>query len=209
MSSTGKSNTSQNIRDTNNDLAEGEKIREQGAAMKTANSIVMKTPDLTEESYHEAGKAVVACELGLLRKKDNVTVPPDGRSLWCFSDHPSEDVRLFDRLLSGGRLRMEQVAVFCLAGKAAQSRYLRAQGKTFLGGAEDRRRAVALLKLAAFFPEEEVGAYYAFVEKRAEVLIAHDWALVVAVAKRLVTDRTLTDEQIRETCHIARGKGRA
>jgi hypothetical protein len=130
-------------------------------------------------------------------------------SLWHFKDHPSENRRLSDRLFSGSRERKEAFALICLAGKAAQSRYLQTQGKTLLSGEEDRRRAVALLKLAAFFPEDEVDAYYAFIEKRAEVAIAYDWASVVAVANRLLTEKTLTGAQISETYFITRREERA
>lgn len=179
------------------------------SVMKAANLILIKTPDLTESAYHEAGQAVAASELGQLRKNDRVALIPDERSLWHFKDHPSENRRLSDRLFSGGIERTETFAVICLAGRAAQSRYLQTQGKTLLGGEEDRRRAVALLKRAAFFPDEEVDAYYAFVAKRAEVLIEHGWAMVVAVANRLLTERTLTRDQIQDTCRIARSKGRA
>jgi hypothetical protein len=40
--------------------------------MKTANLILIKTPDLTESAYHEAGQAIAAVGLGQLRKKDHV-----------------------------------------------------------------------------------------------------------------------------------------
>ena len=173
--------------------------------MKTAttvegglNGATQRPNDLTELAYHEAGQAFAAWGLGQLRKRDHVTVIPEEKSLWRLKNYRRADNERFDPL------RYEAIAVVCLAGMVAQSRWLQENGKTFLGGGEDRRRARATLKLAGAFDSEEVrNAHYSYIQKRAEDLVARYWALVVAVANRLLSEGTLTRDQIHETCRMA------
>lgn len=106
--------------------------------MKKANLMVTNTPDLTEEAYHLAGQVVAARRFGLLRESDRVRLTPDARSLWGFHYW---NKRMDERAYETGA-HNQQYAAICLAGNAARCRYLKTQGKTFLGGEEDRRRAV-------------------------------------------------------------------
>jgi ATP-dependent Zn protease len=174
-------------------------------AMKTETAVESELNGSTQRSneliglaYHEAGQAVAAWELGQLRERDYITVIPGKKSLWRLTNYRRSDNERFDSL------RYEAIAVVCLAGMVAQSRCVQEKGTTFLSGKEDRRRASATLKLAgAFYSEEVRNAHYSYIEKRAEDLIARDWAMVVAVANRLLTEGTLTRDQIYRTCGMA------
>ena len=49
-------------------------------------------------------------------------------------------------------------------------------------------------------------AYFHLLQVRAESLVAVFWVEVEAVAQRLLSEKKLTSEQIRETCLSARGQ---
>jgi len=74
----------------------------------------------------------------------------------------------------------------------------------YAGGRGDREQAVEILSHVTG-SSDELRAYFRLLQIRAENLVARFWPEVEAVAKRLLSEKTLTAEQIRETCLNARG----
>jgi len=160
--------------------------------------------DLEDTAHHEAGHAVAAWWLGQLTKRDLVTVIPDPRtgSLGHLHNPPrflskmegcSRNSGYYDRIV----LQAEKFVVVCLAGNAASCRHLRMKTRRYrAGGRSDREQAVEVLgRLAG---GEELTAYFHLLQLRAENLVARFWPEVKAVAKRLLSEKTLTSEQIRD-----------
>ena len=169
----------------------------------------MKGTRLVDTAYHEAGHAVAAWSFGHLRKRDYVTTIPDPQT--GSLGHLRNPPRFISEMESSGgysgrvTLQAEKFVVGCLAGNAASCRYLKIKKKQYLaGGRGDREQAVTILSHLA--GGEELSAYFHLLQLRAENLVARFWPEVEAVGKRLLAEKTLTSEQIRETCLSARGQ---
>jgi hypothetical protein len=170
----------------------------------------VREKDLEDTAHHEAGHAVAAWWLGQLKKRDLVTIIPDPRtgSLGHLRNPPrflsemeesSGNSGYRDRMV----LQAEKFVVVCLAGNAASCRHRKMKKRRYLaGGRSDREQAVEVLGRLA--RGEELTAYFHLLQLRAENLVARFWPEVESVAKRLLSEKTLTCEQIRETCLDAR-----
>ena len=90
-----------------------------------------------------------------------------------------------------------------MAGNIAECRHRGGKRRYFAGGRKDREQAIEILSRLVG-SNEELPAYFHLLEVRAETLITRFWPEVVAVAERLLSEKTLTSEQIRETCLSAR-----
>lgn len=172
--------------------------------MRNNSVIVMNDNNVIRMAYHQAGHAVAALEFGQLKKGDYVTISPDRQCKLGFFRNlpglPSEQHNLVVRLFSGGRNRIENFGVICLAGNAAECRYLREKRRRLLAGKRDRKQLVEVLRsIAPVWEERKV--YCELLEIRAEILTGNCWPQIEAVAKRLLSDTTLTHEQIREVSH--------
>ena len=160
-------------------------------------------------AYHEAGHAVAAWWCGHLKKRDYVTIIPDtvAGSLGHLRN-PPRFIREMERTAGNiGRavLQAEKFVVVCLAGNAASCRYRGSKRRYLAGGRNDREQAVEVLSHLSG-SNEELKAYFHLLQIRAENLIARCWPEVESVAARLVTERKLTSDQIREICLSARMK---
>ena len=101
-------------------------------------------------------------------------------------------------------LQAEKFVVGCLAGNAASCRYRKTGRRYLASGQRDREQAVEILTHFVG-SDEEFRAYFRLLQIRAENLVARFWPEVEAVAKRLLSEKTLTRDQIRETCLSPRG----
>ena len=167
----------------------------------------MREADLRETAHHEAGHAVAAWWLGQLRKGDYVTVIPDPKT--GSLGHLRNPPRFISEMQNSGRgratLQAEKFVVGCLAGNAASCRHRKMKARRHLaGGRSDRKQAVTVLSHLA--SGKELTAYLYLLQLRAENLVTRFWPEVEAVAQRLLSEKTLTSEQIRETCLSARGQ---
>jgi hypothetical protein len=102
-------------------------------------------------------------------------------------------------------LQAEKFVVGCLVGNAASCRYKKTKRRYPACSRGDREQAVEIL-IHLVGSNEELRAYFHLLQMRAENLVARFWPEVEAVAKRLLNEKTLTSEQIRETCLAARAK---
>jgi len=163
----------------------------------------------THTAHHEAGHAVAAWWFGHLKKKDYVTIVPDQQrgSLGHFWNPPRFISEMEGTAGNSGRaiLQAEKFAVVCLAGEAASSRYRGSKRRFLAGGRKDREQVAQVLSRLTG-SNEELKAYFRLLQIRAENLVARFWPEVDAVARRLLSEKKLTSEQIRETCLSARAR---
>lgn len=169
----------------------------------------MREKDQWETAHHEAGHAVAAWLLGQLKKGDYVTIIPDPKigSLGLFRN-PARFISELEN--SGGysgraTLQAEKFVVGCLAGNAASCRHRKTKRRYLKGGEQDREQAIEVLSHLVG-SNEELKPYFQLLQLRAENLVARFWPEVEAVAKQLLSRKTLTSEQIREICLSARGQ---
>jgi hypothetical protein len=167
----------------------------------------VREKNLEDTAHHEAGHAVAAWWLGQLKKRDLVTIMPDRRT--GSLGHLRNPPRFISEMeTSGGNsgraiLQAEKFVVGCLAGNAASCRHRKMKKRRYLaGGRSDREQAIAILSHIA--GGEELTTYFHLLQLRAENLVARFWPEVESVAKRLLSEKTLTSEQIREACLDAR-----
>jgi hypothetical protein len=165
---------------------------------------------LEHTAHHEAGHAVTAWWLGQLKKRDFVTIIPDPRtgSLGYLRNPPRFLPKMEESSGNSGScdrmvLQAEKFVVVCLAGNAASCRHRKMKKRRYLaGGRSDREQAVVVL--GHLVCGEELTAHFHLLQLRAENLVARFWPEVESVAQRLLSEKTLTSEQIRETCLYAR-----
>ncbi len=160
--------------------------------------------NLVDTAYHEAGHAVAAWWFGQLKKRDDVTIIPDPRT--GSLGHVRNPPRFIAEIERGGgnsgraTLQAEKFVVCCLAGNAASVRFRKTKKRCLAGGRGDYEQSVTVLSHLA--SGEELAAYFRLLQLRAENLVARFWPEVEAVAKRLLSEKKLTSEQIRETCLV-------
>src|SRR5215831_12534591 len=97
----------------------------------------------------------------------------------------------------------EKFVIGCLAGNAAECRHRGGKRRYLAGGRHDREQAVAILSHFVG-SAEELKAYFHLLQVRAENRVSPFWPEVKAVAQRVLSEKKLTGEQIRETCLSAR-----
>jgi hypothetical protein len=162
-----------------------------------------------DTAYHEAGHAVAAWWFGQLKKRDYVTIIPDPQT--GSLGHMRNPPRFISEMENSGReksgrvtLQVEKFVIGCLAGNAASCQHRKTKRRYLAGGQIDRQQAVEIL-IRLVGTGEELRAYFHLLQIRAENLVGRFWPEVEAVAKRLLSEKTLTSEQIREACLSARG----
>ncbi len=168
----------------------------------------MGQKNLSATAHHEAGHAVAAWWFGQLKKRDYVTIIPDPKtgSLGHLRNPPRFISEMENSGGYSGRaiLQAEKFVVGCLAGNATSCSCLKMKKRRYLaGGRTDREQAVEVLSHLVG-SNKELKAYFHLLQLRAENLVARFWPEVEAVAERLLSEKTLTSEQIRECCLSAR-----
>jgi hypothetical protein len=164
---------------------------------------------LQDTAYHEAGHAVAAWRNHQLKMRDYVTIATDPqRGSLGHLRNPPRFISELER--SGGAsgraiLQAERFAIGCLAGNAAECWHRGGKRRHLAGGGQDREQAVEILSHLVG-SNEELTAYFHLLQIRAENLVAQWWPEVEALAARLVIERKLTSDQIRETCLSVRMK---
>ena len=160
-----------------------------------------------ETAHHEAGHAVAAWWFGQLKKRDYVTIVADGAagSRGHFRNPPRfiSEVERESGMNGRTTLQAEKFIMGCLAGNAASCRYKNRKRRYLVGGRSDREQAVEVLSHLVE-SNEELRLYFRLLQVRAENLIDRFWPEVEAVAERLLLEKRLNGEQIRETCLEAR-----
>jgi hypothetical protein len=151
---------------------------------------------------------VAAWCLGQLKKRDYVTIIPDiEKGSLGHLRNPPRFISEMQRCGGpNGRTtrQAEEFVVGCLAGNAASSRYRNTRRQFLAGGRGDREQAIDILSRLVG-SDEELRAYFHLLQVRAENLTRRFWPEIEAVAKRLLSDKTLNCEQVREACLDARG----
>ncbi len=166
------------------------------------------TKALQSTAYHEAGHAVAAWDV-LVRAK-SLSIIPDlsdgslGRHITGpYFTNMRPDLDHSPRV----QRRLENKALVCLAGPAAQRRFS-PRGYRWVHGEGDYRQAVELLSYIS--PEsKELGAYIGLIDIRARNFVRRDdmWAAIEAVAAALLDRGEIPGREIKPI--IQRGIQRA
>ncbi len=172
--------------------------------------VMKRTKVLESIAYHWAGHAVAAAAVGArLRALSLIEAyasrghaPPEpyfrlvGPS--AAPDAGAEDEGLF-RIQHAYQRRLENMALVCLAGPAAQRRFDPCGFRRSHGDA-DRRQALAILSPLAGGPEE-TQAYVDLIDLRARNFVAADpvWRQIECLAGELLARVTLSAAEVRET----------
>ncbi len=162
----------------------------------TVSEVMKPTKALQSTAYHEAGHAVAAWHVHVPTK--DLSIIPDDSSLGRhFSGPYFTGVNPeFDDSPRCQR-RLENKALVCLAGPAAQRRF-NPHGYRHYHGKSDYRQAVDLLSYIAPEPEE-LGAYIGLIKIRARNFVGRPdmWAAIEAVAAALLDRGEIPGKEIK------------
>ncbi len=167
-------------------------------------------PKGTTVAYHEAGHAVIAWRLHLLRKKGASILREEDEAgrVWTHSGHGERpDLSWSD----SSRLRVERSVILSLAGIEAQRRYSPGSVRSY-HGSSDREEAMKMLSHVAEPSSDEFPIYWKLLKIRTAAMVRSHWPHIEAVAARLLTSKSLTSDQIREVIvesYERQAKGRA
>jgi hypothetical protein len=163
--------------------------------------------ELKATAHHEAGHAVAAWYLGLLKSKSNsirLTIKADDAagSLGHFVGDRipkwySPDSKMTDRI----RLRAERHIVVSLAGQLAEARFLGEQPEF---GSDGDNKNAAMFASHLFTSDEVIDAYLRFCWCRAKELVEVRWQAIEIVASRLLERETLSMDDLTEAIAAAR-----
>jgi AraC-like DNA-binding protein len=151
-------------------------------------------------AYHEAGHAVIALRLGLLRKKGASIVPNDYSSGRV---HPRRG-RGEDGDISNGQAQLlaERHVMICMAGIEAERRHNPRSARSW-HFESDRDQAIDWLGTVCEFSSDQFAAYWKLLQIRTRDMVQAHWWRIEAVAARLLVSKTLTGDQIREVIQEA------
>src|SRR5712664_3778156 len=157
---------------------------------------------LTRTAYHEAGHAVIQIKLDIGVKKVTIVPNPKTDTLGYSrqaSKPPSEGAAQWRRDSYWLRL-----AVVFYAGREAEKR---AGYKNWRRGSEtDERMAGDLMyEITAGADLQARSLFFELAERRAFVLVKLHWVEIEAVAKALLTEKTLTGDQVKTAPRKWRG----
>lgn len=161
-----------------------------------------RTKALESVAHHEAGHAFAAFHRGVRIKK--LTIVPDGDAAGRMTNAPyfGNMNPEFDDSPRVQR-RLENMALVCLAGPAAQKRF-NPRGYRHWHGEGDVHQAVDLLSYISPEPDE-LGALWSLMEIRARNMVSPDntWQIIKFLAERLLEKETMFGKQVRETIYEA------
>jgi len=162
-----------------------------------------KVMNETLVAYHEAGHAVIAWRLGLLRKKGASIVPNDYSSGRVHSRRGrGEDGHTSN---SGqAQLLAERYVMLCMAGIEAQRRHNPRSARSWQFES-DRDQAIDWLGTVCEFSSDQFAAYWKLLQIRTRDMVQLHWKQIEAVAARLLVSKTLTGEQVRQVIHESYG----
>jgi hypothetical protein len=154
-----------------------------------------RTKQLERTAHHEAGHVVAGWMMGEHSRAVSIIPAKDKRYLGYHQSpryskpryNPSPHVRR----------RLENIALVCLAGPAADRRF-NPRGFRHYSGQRDRELAIDLLWHMSD-TTEEADAYLRLVQVRASTLVENDWRTIEHFAEALLEKGTLMAEDIRET----------
>ena len=158
-------------------------------------------------AYHEAGHAVVARYAGIRTKKLTIT-PGEGHIGYHENHPPFGDILSYLKDVPRGYLgvelpprvqrRLEDLALVCLAGAAAQRRF-NPKGRWWQAARADYESAMKLLSF--YQPDNEaLGKYIDLMALRARNAVSNQivWEDIEYLAARLLECRTMTGPQVLE-----------
>jgi len=165
-----------------------------------------KARNETPVAYHEAGHAVIALRLGLLRKKGVSIVPNDhSRGRVHSRRGRGEDGSISN---SGqAQLLGERHVMLCMAGIEAQRRHAPRSVRSW-HFENDRDQAIDWLGTVCEISSDQFAAYWKLLQIRTRDMVQAHWKRIEAVAARLLVSKTLTGEQIREVIQESYGSPR-
>jgi hypothetical protein len=153
-------------------------------------------PKETTVAYHEAGHAVIAWRLHLLRKK-GASILREAEDVGRVHTHSGRgerpDVSWNDR----AHLRVERSVVLSLAGVEAQRKYSPSSVRGH-HWASDRDQAIRMLSCIAEPSGDEFPIYWKLLKIRTKEMVRFHWRQIEAVAARLLISKSLSGDQIRE-----------
>ena len=155
-----------------------------------------RTKALESAAYHEAGHAVAAWHCGVRTK--SLSIVPESDSAGRHVRHPYfGGLKLEIDSSPRAQRRVENMALVCCAGPAAQRRFDPKRFRSYHAQG-DWYEAMNLLSYLTN-DDEVLMAHFKLIELRARKLIALPsvWSLIEAVARALLERRHLTGKEVR------------
>ena len=154
-----------------------------------------RTKQLERTAHHEAGHVVAGWRMGENSRAVSIVPAKDKRYLG-YHQSPRYSKPLYGPSPHVQR-RLENIALVCLAGPAADRRF-NPRGFRHYSGQRDRETAIDLLWHMSD-TTEEAEAYFRLVQVRASILVEGYWRTIEHVAEALLEKGTLMGGEIRET----------
>jgi hypothetical protein len=150
----------------------------------------------TTVAYHEAGHAVIAWRLNMLRKK-GASIVREEENVGRVHTHSGRGERPDATSSDSARLRVERGVMLSLAGVEAQRQHSPHSVRRY-HWASDRQQAIDMLMFIAEPSSDEFPIYWKLLKVRTRAMVRSHWPQIQAVAARLLVSKSLTSDQIRE-----------
>jgi hypothetical protein len=154
-------------------------------------------------AYHEAGHAVIAWKLHLLRKA-GASIVSDGGSAGRVHTKRGRGDNPELSYSDSARLRVERSVMLSMAGIEAQRKYSPSSVRHGHGGS-DRDHAIDMLMCVSEPTSDEFPVYEKLLRIRTRAMVNRWWPQIEAVAAKLLKCETLTLKQIRDVIDESMG----
>jgi hypothetical protein len=160
-----------------------------------------KPQALAAIAHHEAGHAVAAFFLKLSIGRTGVSIIPDRTRQALGTSHVLSQLRERLDICVSPRthVRIENLAVMCLAGDVAERKFY---PRRHFGGQKDQHEAVELLSYISG-SNEIITARLKVAALQARGLVELRWQEIAAVAAALMENKTLTADQVRQAIYLS------
>jgi hypothetical protein len=150
----------------------------------------------TATAYHEAGHAVTAYFLRLSMGRDGATIVPDHKDRTLGSAHILLDLEQNPEYSNspGVRARIEDHAVMCMAGDAAERKF---NPKRKFGGWGDIQTASAMASYVSS-SAEVIQARLHLAKMRAKDIVDCRWDFIEVLAATLMENKTLKPGEVKQ-----------